>query len=72
MFDIKKKNISPGTKVKLGDGRIGKVVKKEERVGFEGYVEPDNIPAQRCCEASGFHLSKPEPDEEGFLKYIYP
>ena len=41
-------------------------------LGFEGYVEPDNIPVQRCCEASGFHLSRLEPDEEGLLKYIYP
>ncbi len=38
---------------------------------FEGYIEPDHQAARKLCEATGFHLTNPEPDEEGFLNYVY-
>ncbi len=50
----------------LGNPELGYLVR------FEGYVEPDNIAAQKCCEAAGFHLGYSDPDEEGFLKFVYP
>jgi len=32
------KTISKGTRVKLGDGREGTIIRKEERAGFQGYI----------------------------------
>ena len=37
--------------------------------GLEGYVEDNNLPAQRCCLAAGF-IDKGMPDQSGFIRFI--
>ena len=40
-----------------------------ELKGLEGYVEHDNLPAQRCCRAAGF-TEQGIPDQSGFTRFV--
>ena len=38
---------------------------------IEATIEPDNIPALHCAKSVGFVQQSPEPDDEGFLDFVY-